>query len=54
MDGIPLVWVSIVRVGVEVGIPLIRVSIDAKDDGEEGANIDTADQRAQRRCPHHP
>jgi hypothetical protein len=40
-DGIPLV-----RVGVEVGIPLVRVGIDAEDDGEEGANIETVDQRA--------
>jgi hypothetical protein len=53
-DGIPLVRVGIVRVGVEVGIPLVRVSIDAEEDGEEGAGIDTDDQRAQRRHPCHP
>jgi hypothetical protein len=39
-DGIPLV-----RVGVEVDIPLVRVGIDAED-GEEGAAVGTADQRA--------
>jgi hypothetical protein len=52
-DGIPLVRVGVVRVGVEVGISLVRVGIDAED-GEEGAGVGTADQRAQRRCPHHP
>jgi hypothetical protein len=39
-DGIPLVWVSVERVGIEVGI-------DAEDNGEEGADVDTTDQRAQ-------
>jgi hypothetical protein len=47
-DGIPLV-----RVGIEVGIPLVQVGIDAED-GEEGAGVGTADQRAQWRRPHHP
>jgi hypothetical protein len=42
-DVIPLVWVSVERVGIEVGIPLVRVGIDAEDDGEEGANVATAD-----------
>jgi hypothetical protein len=50
-DGIPLVRVGVIRVGVEVGIPL--VSIDAED-GEEGAAVGTADQRAQQRRPRHP
>jgi hypothetical protein len=49
-DGILVV----VRVGVEVGIPLVRVGIDAEDDGEEGVGVTTADQRAQQRRPHHP
>jgi hypothetical protein len=44
-DGIPLV-----RVGVEVGIMLI--GIDAED-GEAGAAVRTADQRAQQRRPCH-
>jgi hypothetical protein len=39
MAGYPLV-----RVSVEVGIPLVRVGIDAEDDGEEGAGVATADQ----------
>jgi hypothetical protein len=39
-DGILLVRVGVERVGIEVGI-------DAEDDGEEGADVDTADQRAQ-------
>jgi hypothetical protein len=51
-DGIPLIRVSVVRVGVEVGISLIQVGIDAED-GEEGATIGTADQRAQWRRPRH-
>jgi hypothetical protein len=51
-DGIPLIRVSVVRVSVEVGIPLVRVSIDAKD-GEEGATVSTADQRAQWQHPRH-
>jgi hypothetical protein len=42
---------GIVRVGIEVSIPL--VGIDAED-GEEGAAVGTADQRAQQRRPRHP
>jgi hypothetical protein len=38
VDGILLV-----RVGVEVGIPLVRVGIDAEDDGEEEVGIATTD-----------
>jgi hypothetical protein len=53
-DGNPLVRVGFERVGVEVGIPLVRVGIDAEDDGQEGAGVDTADQRAQQRHPCHP
>jgi hypothetical protein len=52
-DGIPIVRVGVVRVGVEVGILLIWFGINAED-GEEGAAIGTADQRAQRRRPRHP
>jgi hypothetical protein len=37
-DGIPLV-----RVGVEVGFPLVQVGIDAEDDGDEGADVTTAE-----------
>jgi hypothetical protein len=47
-EGIPLV-----RVSVEVGIPLVRFGIDAKD-GEEGAGVGIDDQKAQRRRPRHP
>jgi hypothetical protein len=53
-DGIPLVRVGVERVIIEVGILLVRFGIDAEDDGEEGASVDTADQRAQRRRPRHP
>jgi hypothetical protein len=49
-DGIPLVRVGVVWVGVEVSITL--VGIDAED-GEAGAAVRTADQRAQQRRPHH-
>jgi hypothetical protein len=49
-DGILVV----VRVGVEVDIPLVWVGIDAEDDGEAGAGIAIADQREQQRRPHHP
>jgi hypothetical protein len=41
-DGIPLIHGGVVRVGVEVGIPLVRVGIDAEN-GEEGATVGTAD-----------
>jgi hypothetical protein len=49
-DGILVV----VRVGVEVDIPLVRVGINAEDDGEAGADITIADQREQQRRPRHP
>jgi hypothetical protein len=48
-DGIPLLRVGIVRVGVKVGITV--VGIDAED-GEVGAAVRTAE--AQQRRPHHP
>jgi hypothetical protein len=48
-DGILLLQVGIVRVGVEVGITL--VGIDAED-GEAGATVRTAE--VQQRRPHHP
>jgi hypothetical protein len=35
------------------GIPLVQVGINAED-GEEGAGVGTADQRAQQRRPRHP
>jgi hypothetical protein len=44
-DGIPLVRVGVERVSVEVSIPLIQVDIDSEDDGEEGADAATTDQR---------
>jgi hypothetical protein len=53
VDGIPLVRVGVVRVGIEVGIPLVWFGINAED-GEEGATVGTTDQRAQRRRPRHP
>jgi hypothetical protein len=43
-DGIPLVWVGVVWVGVKVAITL--VGIDAED-GEAGATICKANQRVQ-------
>jgi hypothetical protein len=48
-DGIPLLRVGVVRVGVKVGTTL--VGIDAED-GEAGAAVRTAD--AQQRRPCHP
>jgi hypothetical protein len=36
------------------GILLVRVGIDVEDDGQEGAGVDTADQRVQQRRPHNP
>jgi hypothetical protein len=49
VDGIPLLRVGIIRVGVEVGITV--VGIDAED-GEAGAVVCTAE--AQQRRPRHP
>jgi hypothetical protein len=48
-DGIPLLRVGIVRVGVEVGITV--VGVDAED-GEAGAVVRTAE--VQQRRPRHP
>jgi hypothetical protein len=45
-DGIPLL-----RVGIEVGITLVGIDVE---DGEAGAAVRTADQRAQQRRPCHP
>jgi hypothetical protein len=48
-DGIPLLWVGVVRVGVKVGIMV--VGIDAMD-REAGAAVRTT--VAQQRRPRHP